>query len=248
MQTKKIQTKQSSISLNDLSKQKMSQQQFTSSYNSALNRFDGKNEPTKYSYLAEALEDSRSDISLHTIETDIKKNIIKDVEMEIKIDESVPKEEVKKFLETKELIDKDVSEMTYDKINMNLLQLTQIKNNDRLMIDFDKKIINIDTRSMLGIKRFFTGNGRDIELHFIKLLINKAILYCRNISENKKSTITSVRELQNLLVGLQGAKGGLHRLKTTYINDNAFQSEIDIITAKIETTNNDCQLNMIKNN
>ncbi len=154
--------------------------------------------------------------------------------------EETPKEEVKEELSEVPKEEVFESRLTYDLIELNLLQLGRIQNNDRLCLNIDKCVINIDTRYFMSIRRFFSGNGREVELNFIKALINTAIKYCYKIVDAESRTIEDKRKLSTLLANLQCAKNGLCKLKTTYIDDNLFQSQIDSITAKIDNNSTDC--------
>ena len=132
-----------------------------------------------------------------------------------------------------------IKTMNFEGIQLNLLQLGRIQNGDKLWIDEQNMIINIDNRSFSYVRRYIYGNGRNKELQFIKVLIDTAIGFCTKIANNYKSYN---RQLQTLLGELQGAKNGLCKLKITYINDNLFQSQIDAITTKIDNNASDCRL------
>ncbi len=127
-------------------------------------------------------------------------------------------------------------------IELNLSQISLIQIGNRLRVDEEKCVLTFDTRYFKSVRRMFSGDGRENELNFIKLVIDKAIEICKTITKIQNKTSDDKRTLRSLLVNLDGAKNGLYKLKNTYIDDNLFQNQIDGITKKIDNNSTDCSV------
>ena len=127
---------------------------------------------------------------------------------------------------------KDISEenlpldnLKIEDIVLNLKLISKIKQNDKMIII--NQILNVDSRLLQSIRRWYTCDNRNDTVQFIENVINTAIDYMNHDKTNKVYDVDSIKiELKNTLQGL-------YNLSSTYKIDNLIISKIDILKEKI---------------
>lgn len=110
-------------------------------------------------------------------------------------------------------------------IVLNLKLISKIKQNDKMIII--NQILNVDSRLLQSVRRWYTCDNRNDTVQFIENVINTAIDYMNHDKTNKVYDVDSIKiELKNTLQGLDN-------LSATYKIDNLIISKIDILKEKI---------------
>ncbi len=121
-----------------------------------------------------------------------------------------------------------MEEINIEDIILNLKLISKIKQNDKMLII--NKVIQVDTRFLQPIWRWYTSDNRTETFNFITMIVNKGIEYSSSkerISENELYTKENVnKDLKLSLVGLEN-------LGATYKNDILISSKIDLLKDKI---------------
>jgi len=110
-------------------------------------------------------------------------------------------------------------------IVLNLKLISKIKQNDKMIII--NQILNVDSRLLQSVRRWYTCDNRNDTVQFIENVINTAIDYMNHDKTNRVYDVDSIKiELKNTLQGLDN-------LSATYKIDNLIISKIDILKEKI---------------
>ena len=114
-------------------------------------------------------------------------------------------------------------------IKLNLKVLSQLRPYERLST-IDNRVV-VDRPSFFqGLRRWFRGEHRDLNMEVIEQLIRRAILYMSN---------TSSPELADILASELGkAMEGLQNLQTTYENDSLSVAKLRVLLDEIERSVN----------
>lgn len=110
-------------------------------------------------------------------------------------------------------------------IVLNLKLISKIKQNDKMIII--NQILNVDSRLLQSIRRWYTCDNRNDTVQFIENVINTAIDYMNH--ENKNT----VYDIESIKIELKNTIQGLENLSATYKIDNLIISKIDILKEKI---------------
>jgi hypothetical protein len=116
-----------------------------------------------------------------------------------------------------------------DEIFTNLKNLSKINVGDKL--SNDNKYITIDTNNLQFIKRWYLGQSRYSNLEFINKLLLSSYNYSKKLQQNTDD-YSGIMWI-NLNTNLKNALGGLLKLRQTYITDEQYTKEIDIIIKKL---------------
>ena len=115
--------------------------------------------------------------------------------------------------------------LNIEDIVLNLKLISKIKQNDKMIII--NQILNVDSRLLQSVRRWYTCDNRNDTVQFIENVINTAIDYMNHDKTNKVYDVDSIKiELKNTLQGLDN-------LSATYKIDNLIISKIDILKEKI---------------
>tara|TARA_Y100000991_G_C21964381_1_gene346092 strand:- start:1817 stop:2224 length:408 start_codon:yes stop_codon:yes gene_type:complete len=110
-------------------------------------------------------------------------------------------------------------------IVLNLKLISKIKQNDKMIII--NQILNVDSRLLQSVRRWYTCDNRNDTVQFIENVINTAIDYMNH--ENKNT----VYDIESIKIELKNTIQGLENLSATYKIDNLIISKIDILKEKI---------------
>ena len=127
---------------------------------------------------------------------------------------------------------KDISDENFpldnlkiEDIVLNLKLISKIKQNDKMIII--NQILNVDSRLLQSVRRWYTCDNRNDTVQFIENVINTAIDYMNH--ENKNT----VYDIESIKIELKNTIQGLENLSATYKIDNLIISKIDILKEKI---------------
>lgn len=110
-------------------------------------------------------------------------------------------------------------------IKLNLKVLSQLRPYERLST-IDNRVV-VDRPSFFqGLRRWFRGEHRDLNMEVIEQLVRRAILYMTNTNSSELAHI--------LALELGKAMEGLHNLQTTYENDSLSVAKLRLLLDEIE--------------
>ena len=110
-------------------------------------------------------------------------------------------------------------------IKLNLKVLSQLRPYERLST-IDNRVV-VDRPSFFqGLRRWFRGEHRDLNMEVIEQLVRRAILYMTNTNNSELAHI--------LALELGKAMEGLHNLQTTYENDSLSVAKLRLLLDEIE--------------
>tara|TARA_Y100000389_G_C17322366_1_gene443754 strand:+ start:382 stop:882 length:501 start_codon:yes stop_codon:yes gene_type:complete len=138
----------------------------------------------------------------------------------------------------------------------NLQILSSLNTNNKLSTNIEFNKLEIDTNLFPSISRYIYGYNRQNTLEIIHTILNNVYTisdyyFKNNIKEkhesfNNISNITtskttnepffietSVEKIKELLYAMENSLPGLYKLKTTYINDNSIQIQLDMLINKM---------------
>lgn len=140
----------------------------------------------------------------------------------------------------------------------NLKLLSQVKQDDKLCLSSDGKHLEIDMRTGMSFRRFFTGDGRNRTHDMIKLTIDSAeyhseraidqILktdkvnatiadnysgdFADTFAMNQTSIETSKEFLKTMTFNISGALDGMRNLPITYRDDSQMLAKLQMLNEK----------------
>ena len=114
--------------------------------------------------------------------------------------------------------------LSIDDIVLNLKMISKIKQNDKLVVI--NKILNVDCRLALPLRRWYTADNREDTVTFISVVIHRALEMMEDTDDVVYTKDTIKDELLNTLPGLDN-------LSATYKLDNLVVVRIDLIKDKI---------------
>jgi hypothetical protein len=114
--------------------------------------------------------------------------------------------------------------LSIDDIVLNLKMISKIKQNDKLVVI--NKILNVDCRLALPLRRWYTADNREDTMNFISVVIHRALEMMEDTEDVVYTKDTIKDELLNTLPGLDN-------LSATYKLDNLVVVRIDLIKDKI---------------
>lgn len=111
-----------------------------------------------------------------------------------------------------------------DEIVLNLKLIAKIKQNDKMIVV--NKLLNVDTRVLQPLRRWYTSDSRMDTIAFIEFVILSALECLQKTKDNVYDDETMKRELLNTL-------SGLDNVSATYKIDTLIISKLDILKEKI---------------
>ena len=134
--------------------------------------------------------------------------------------------------------EEDDVEMDIETIILNMRIISEIKENDKLVAN--KKCLEIDTRYMQSIQRWWYQDGRQNALIKISKIVNNLFDFIDKtygVNEKNKRPETFEEDkthlFQRIHIILSNSIKGLENLKITYRNDIKTITKIDLIIEKI---------------
>ena len=136
----------------------------------------------------------------------------------------------------------------------NLQILSSLNTNNKLSTNIEFNKLEIDNNLCQSITRWFNGYSRQNTLEILQTTLNNVynisdFYFKKNIKEkfepsidksnkNKNATEpffieTSVEKIKELLNAMENSLPGLYKLKTTYVDDNSIQIQLDMLINKM---------------
>jgi len=124
-------------------------------------------------------------------------------------------------------IDFKLKNLSLNNIYINIKILSQIEENDKLIIS--NNLIIVDKRCVKSLQRWYNSQSRRESINHIIHIINSIENYINDPYHPYNNDMKN-----KLLKDLPGSLKGLTKLKKTYIEDIVILSEIDFVIDKIK--------------
>mgnify|MGYP001355290227 CR=1 FL=1 len=134
----------------------------------------------------------------------------------------------------------------------NLQILSSLNTNNKLSTNIEFNKLEIDNNLCQSITRWFNGYSRQNTLEILQTTVNNVynisdFYFKNNIKEKNDSSTdilyknttepffieTNVEKIKELLNAMENSLPGLYKLKTTYIDDNSIQIQLDMLINKM---------------